>query len=650
VALKVLYFCGHCGHWHLEVDAMISRSSRSRRLFFLLVALLAIPAAALAQPVRSWAVHYNEGGLELAGCPTCADNFIDFRAYVRGRQAMAADAAGNVYVTGVTTAGATEDVLTVKYNSQGVVQWAVTYDGGDADQGFAVAVDAGGNVYVTGRSWMDSEYGGPHGYLLAVKYNASGVQQWATTHFLGVLSAGFALAVDGSGNVYVAGEYYSGSSDLHTIITVKLNTAGAIQWTRTAFYGYDYEEGSPYDLALDGSGNAYVTGFLYKPLDGGDWDYLTVKYSPAGAEQWVRAYDTGQARFDVAYDVAVDGSGNVHVAGTSGVVRYNSAGTQQWVGAFDGVAHALINVSGMVFATGASGSDIVTARYDATGARLWSTSYNLGGTEEAFALRLVGNDLYVAGRSNTDALLVGFNKDSGAATLADLYDSGADDRAYSIAFTGASDFWMAGHAGDDYLAIKYTVSSGPALSALTLTPATFAGGCKTYSGKVTLTGPAPAGGAVVTLSDTNPAASMPASVTVPAGATTAKFTITGVAVTAKQTGTATAHYGGVSKSATLTVRPIGVLSLTLSPNPVVGPNSVVGTVTLECPAAPGNIVVTLTSSNTAVASTPASLTIPAGSATGTFTVTTADVSAVSSANIKAIANGIVRTVTLTVNP
>ncbi len=400
---------------------------------------------------------------------------------------------------------------------------------------------------------------------------------------------------------------------------------------------------------MDGSGNAYVTGFLYKPQAGPDTNgYVTVKYSPAGATLWTREYDSGG--YDEAYDVAVDGSGNVHVAGTSGVVRYNSAGTQQWVGAFNGVAHAMINVGGFVYATGVSGSDIVTARYNATGTRLWSTSYNRGGTEEAFALRLVGNNLYVAGRSNTDALLVGFNKDSGASTLADLYDSGGDDRAYSIAFTGTSDFWVAGRAGDDYLTIKYTVPSGPILSALTLTPATFAGACKTSTGKVTLTAPAPAGGAVVTLTDTNPAASLPASVTVPAGATTATFTITGVAVSAKQSGTVTATYGGVSKSGTVTVRPVGVASLTLSPNPVVGPNSVVGTVTLECPAAPSNVVVALTSSNAAVASTVPSLSIPAGSTTGTFTVTTTDVSVVSSASIKALANGIAKTVTLTVNP
>ena len=614
---------------------------------WLAAGLLLLPVLLQAQATRSWAVPYDEGGFEMAGCATCWDNFLGFREYIRGRQALAVDAAGNSYVTGVTTAGATEDVLTVKYNPQGVVQWAVTHDGGDIDRGFAVAVDGSGNVYVAGQSWTETQFG-TQGYLLVVKYNASGVEQWATRYVSGVLSAGFSLAVDGSGNPYVAGEYYSSTDDRHIMLTQKLNTAGAVQWTRFAFFGYDYEESSAYDLALDGSGNAYVTGFLYKPSEPGPRDYLTVVYSSTGGEMWARAYDTGGS--DEAFDVAVDGSGNVSVAGTSGVVRYNSSGTQQWVGPFNGTAHALITVGGYVYATGVSGSDIVTARYDAAGTRLWSTPYNLGGTEGAYALRLLGSTLYVAGSSGTDALVVGYNRDSGSASLVDLYDSGAVDGFWSMAFTGTSDFWVAGRAGDDYLTARYTVATGPTLSGLTLTPASFAGGCKTSTGRVTLTGPAPAGGAVVQLTDTNPAASVPASVTVPAGATSAKFTITGSAVTSSQMGTVTASYGGASKSATVTVRPIGVASLTLSPNPVVGPRSVTGTVTLECPAAPWNIVVTLSSSNTAVANTVPSLRIPAGSSTGTFTVTTADVSAVSYANIRATANGVWKAVRLTVNP
>ena len=622
---------------------MIPRSFCSRcpslvRLAGLLLVSLLIPAALVAQPARSWAVHYNDGW-EAPICQTCP---------YRGWDALAADAAGNTYVTGTTNVGATTDVLTVKYNSQGVVQWAVTYDGGDFDAGSAVAVDASGNVYVTGQSWTEGFFGALNPYVLIVKYNASGVQQWATRRVAGVLSRGFAVAVDGSGNTYVAGEYYSDIDDAYKMMTLKLNPAGSVQWTRLAFYGYDYEESSAYDLALDASGNVHVTGFIYKPQEIDTYDYVTVKYSPAGATQWTRAYDGGMA--DHAYDVAVDGSGNVHVAGTSGVVRYDSAGNQQWVGAFNGVVNALINVGGMVFATGGSGGDIVTARYDGTGTRLWSTSYNLGGTESAHALRLVGNNVYVAGSAGTDALVVGFDKDLGGATLVDLYDSGAKDGLYSMAFAGTSDFWVAGRAGADYLTIKYTVPSGPALSALTLTPASFAGGCKTSTGKVTLTGPAPAGGAVVTLTDTNPAASMPASVTVPAGAATANFTITGVAVTANQTGTVTASYGGISKSGTLTVRPIGVASVSISPNPVVGPNSAVGTVTLECPAAPSNVTVTLTSSNPAVANVVPSIRVPAGSTTAPFHVSTADVSAVSYSNIRATANGVGKTVRLTVNP
>ena len=532
------------------------RPSPVRLAAGLLLAVLLIPSVLAAQVTRSWAVQYEK----LNGPGTgCSASFLTLGgARARARNALAADAAGNAYFTGSTYAGANMDVLTVKYDSQGVVQWAVQYDGGSADCGYAVAVDASGNVYVAGQSWTEAWFG-EQGYVLVVKYNASGVEQWARRYVDSILSGGFALAVDGSGNVYVAGELYADGDDLHIMITLKLDTAGALQWFKGAFQGYDYEESSAYALALDCSGNAYVTGVLYKPLVS-NVDYMTVKYSPSGETLWNRAYNTGG--FDVAYDVAVDDSGNVHVAGTSGVVRYDSAGTQQWVGPFDGIAHALINVGGMVFATGVSGSDIVAARYDATGTRLWSTSYNLGGTEEAHALRLVGDNLYVAGRSNTDALLVGFNKDSGASTLADLYDSGADDRAYSMAFTGTSDLWVAGSTSDnylyDYLTIKYTVASGPTLSGLTLAPPTFPGGCKTSTGHVTLTGPAPAGGAVVSLANTNPAASMPASVTVPAGATTAKFTITGVEVTSNQTGTATAHYGGVSKSSMLTVRPIGM--------------------------------------------------------------------------------------------
>lgn len=191
----------------------------------------------------------------------------------------------------------------------------------------------------------------------------------------------------------------------------------------------------------------------------------------------------------------------------------------------------------------------------------------------------------------------------------------------------------------------------PALSALTLTPGTFAGGCKTSAGKVTLTAKAPAGGLVVPLTNTNPVAVVPSSVTVPAGSTSATFTITAPAVSASRSGTVTASYGGVSRSQSVTVRPIGVASLTLSPNPVAGPGTVDGTVSLDCPAGPGDITVALSSSSTGVASVSVpSLTFSVGEITKSFTVTTADVNVQSFATIKAAAPAVAKSVKLTVNP
>lgn len=194
----------------------------------------------------------------------------------------------------------------------------------------------------------------------------------------------------------------------------------------------------------------------------------------------------------------------------------------------------------------------------------------------------------------------------------------------------------------------------PALSSISLSPASVAGGCKVPVAKVALTGKAPAGGIVVSLASANPAATVPSSVTVPAGASSAGFAMSLVAVSATQTGAISASYQGVTKSAGLTVRPIGLLSLALSPNPVAGGASSTGTATLECAAGSGGgggVQVTLSSSNAAIAR-PAvsSLVVPIGSSAGSFTVTTSPVAAASSAVIRATANGTAKSATLAVDP
>jgi len=107
-----------------------------------------------------------------------------------------------------------------------------------------------------------------------------------------------------------------------------------------------------------------------------------------------------------------------------------------------------------------------------------------------------------------------------------------------------------------------------ALSSLSLNPGSVTGGASSQ-GTVTLNAPAPSGGAVVTLSDNSSAAAVPASVTVPSGSTSATFTITTTSVSSSTTVTISAVYGGVTKTASLTVIPpvLYTVSGAISPAP-----------------------------------------------------------------------------------
>jgi hypothetical protein len=188
--------------------------------------------------------------------------------------------------------------------------------------------------------------------------------------------------------------------------------------------------------------------------------------------------------------------------------------------------------------------------------------------------------------------------------------------------------------------------NAPTVTAVTMNPVAVNGGTNS-TGTVTLSSPAPAGGAVVALSDNSSAANTPASVTVLAGATTANFTDTTVTVGSTTAVAITATYNG-SQTGTLTVNRPPVTGVTLNPTSVVGGNNSTGTVTIQNSAPTGGVVVNL-SSNNAAATVPANVTVPAGSTTATFTVTTSGVSSLTSATITATGNG-TATANLTVNP
>ena len=195
-------------------------------------------------------------------------------------------------------------------------------------------------------------------------------------------------------------------------------------------------------------------------------------------------------------------------------------------------------------------------------------------------------------------------------------------------------------------------SATPSLSAVSVSPTSIVGGSSSQ-GTVTLTGAAPSGGAVVALSDNSASAATPASVTVPAGATSASFTITTSSVSASTAVTITGSFGGVTRTATLTVQPqpasVTLSTLTVNPTAVVGGNSSQGTVTLTGAAPSGGAVVAL-SDNSAAATVPASVTVGAGATSASFTITTSSVAASTPVTITGSFGGASRTATLTVQP
>ena len=190
----------------------------------------------------------------------------------------------------------------------------------------------------------------------------------------------------------------------------------------------------------------------------------------------------------------------------------------------------------------------------------------------------------------------------------------------------------------------------PSLNLLIVNPATVSGGLSA-TGTVGLTAAAPSGGSVVSLSSANPAATVATSVTVPPAATSANFTVSTTSVTSTTAGNISATYGGVTRSASLTITapaPAVLSSLTLNPSTVSGGSPSIGTVNLTIAAPAGGVVVALVSSNGTRATVPPTVLIPAGTSSATFNIVTTASGKKTNVRITASYNGVTKSATLTV--
>jgi hypothetical protein len=412
---------------------------------------------------------------------------------------VATDASGNVYITGntqsssgIATSGAyqtlnagREDVFLAKFSSSGSLYWATYYGGRDEDFGQGVATDATGNVYITGYTFSTSGIatssayktsgGGTYNDALLAKFSSSGSLSWATYYGGSDQDFGKGVAIDTSGNVYITGytfstsgiatssAYQTSNAGNYDVFLAKFSSSGTLSWA-TYYGGSDFDLG--YGVAMDGSGNVFITGYThstsgiatsgaYKTSGGGAYeDAFLAKFSSSGSLSWATYY--GGKDFERGNGVATDVSGNVYITGntqsTSGIAtsgayqtlnagyedvflaKFSSSGSLSWATYYGGKDYdrgfgVATYASGNIYITGFTLSDSEIATSGA-----YQTSYAAGGYIDAFLSKFsfpLKND---AGISSIDSLASSF-----CATIKNVYTT--INNAGSDTLTSATINW-----------------------------------------------------------------------------------------------------------------------------------------------------------------------------------------------------------------
>ena len=325
------------------------------------------------------------------------------------------DSSSNVYITGYfqgtvdfgngdITASGGSDIFVLKLDSSGAFQWVYTAGGAGNDNGKGIAVDTDGNVLLTGIFSQTVDFGGgtvtsetdsleKDFDFFVLKLNSAGAYQWVYTAGSDRYdSEGLSIDTDSNNNSYITGyvggvvdfgvtHNFYGDSEGASVdaFVLKLNSEGVPQWANR--YGASqFEIGN--GIAVDSSGNSYIAGEHYSntnfggitATNNGGTDYFVLKLNSDGVSQWV--YSVSSSATDIAYDIAIDSSGNSYTTGKFAgtinfgsesvtanvqddifVLKLDSSGTFQWVYTAGGIAGtSLSNDIGYGIAVDSSGN------------------------------------------------------------------------------------------------------------------------------------------------------------------------------------------------------------------------------------------------------------------------------------------------------
>lgn len=289
-----------------------------------------------------------------------------------GAIAVAIGASGNIYVAGYTESfgAGRADALLLKYSPDGDLIWARTWGGPYDDKGHAVAVDNVGDVYVAGHSSIISGVN-THDVLI-LKYDSSGELIWQETWDGGDWDFAYAIAVEDDGDVFIAGETREDPWTSDALL-LKYDSSGTLLWKR-AWGGSAAGNAVFYDIAVDEGGNIHAAGYIWSFAPGGMTDVLVVKFDVNGNPVWGKTWGgSDEGIEDLGAAIALDGSGNVYVAGMTRkdsqpvgagqeyvlLLKYDSSGRlmsqNTWGGSDYYRGHAIaVDASGMLYLGGSA--------------------------------------------------------------------------------------------------------------------------------------------------------------------------------------------------------------------------------------------------------------------------------------------------------
>jgi hypothetical protein len=322
------------------------------------------------------------------------------------------DLLGNIYIAGNDY----HDIYLACCNNSGELQWNTTWGGPDTEYMYDLFVDDTGMTFITGST---DSYGKGSADLFLICFNSTGQLLWNVTWGGKNYDVGNSIIGDTSENIYITGRTRSfdvGSGDL---ILNCYNYSGNLKWNQSFGTVYD-EYGS--EIALDNSGNIFIAGAQEFWDDKGS-QILLIKYSSTGVEKWHKTW--GGNEWDLSEGVAVDNTGDVLVPGYNRdletgetmlfLTRFNSSGELKWnlnwgANEYDMIKDIAINQLNEAYITGlrvnSSSNDFNTrnsaflAQYNSSGTLLWNHTFGINSSTEATGLDIDQlSKVYVTGFS-----------------------------------------------------------------------------------------------------------------------------------------------------------------------------------------------------------------------------------------------------------